>query len=290
MTILVFGGTGTVGRSLVALLRAKGAKVRVITRSEERAASLGSGIETVIADMDDPPSLRPAFQGVESVFLLAANSPQETHQGLTTLAIATESPLKHLVYLSNDLSVTAPLVPHAGAKIAIETALGASGIPHTILRPTYFAQNDLLFKDALLAGAYPAPLGSYPVARVDSRDVAQAAASALLEPPAQSRALLLSGLDAPNGEETASLWSAALGQTVHYPNLTPEAFTETAGPFLPAWLTFDLLIMYRIFAREGHPPRKQDLEAQDALLPDGPRSYRSFVEETAAAWQGAQCT
>ncbi len=287
MTILVFGGTGTIGRSLVEILHAKGAKIRVVTRSEEHAASLAGRIETVIADMDDPWNLRPAFQGVESVFLLVANSPLETHQGLTTLAVAQESPPKHLVYLSSSLSVTAPEVPHAGPKIAIETALRASGIAYTILRPTYFAQNDLLFKEAILAGAYPAPLGGHPVARVDTRDVALAAASVLLEPRGQNEAFLLSSLDAPNGEETAALWSAALGRPVVYPNLTPEAFAESVQSVLPAWLNFDLLVMYRGFAAKGHAVRADELQAQSAILPGAPRSYESYVEETAAVWQSA---
>ena len=110
MTILVFGGTGTVGRSLVEILHAEGAKVRVITRSEQHAVGLASGIEAFIADMDDPPSLQPAFEGVESAFLLVSNSPQETQQGIATLAIAQEFSLKHIVYISSDLSVRAPTV------------------------------------------------------------------------------------------------------------------------------------------------------------------------------------
>ncbi|WP_444925554.1 SDR family oxidoreductase [Microbulbifer sp. TRSA002] len=181
MTVLIFGGSGNVGRALIPILYASGAKIRVATRSTAYAASLPDDIDTVIADMDAPPTLRSAFKGVESVFLLIANSPKETHQGLSTLAIAAESPPRHIVYLSSDLAVRAPMIPHAGGKFAIETALRASGIAHTILRPTYFAQNDLVQKDVITAGAYATPLGPHPVARIDIRDVALAAASALLD-------------------------------------------------------------------------------------------------------------
>ncbi len=285
MTILVFGGTGTVGRSLVEILLAAGAKVRVVTRSESHAADLANGAEAVIGDMDDPAGLRPAFRDVESAFLLVANSPQETQQGIATLAIAQEFALKHLVYLSSNLSVRAPFVPHAGSKVAIEAALRAGGIPHTILRPTLFAQNDLLLKEALLAGAYPTPLGVHPVARIDARDVALAAATALMEMRAKNEAFLLSSPDAPNGEETAALWSAALDRPVVYPQLTPEAFAEGAKSMLPPWLNFDLLIMHRNFRTSGHPVTPKDLDAQTAVLPKGPRGYRTFVEEVAANWR-----
>ena len=287
MTILVFGGSGTVGRTLVTILSANGAKIRVATRSNAYAASLPDDIETVIADMDDPSTLRRAFEDVESVFLLVANSPKETQRGLATLAIADEASPKHIVYLSSDLAAHAPMVPHAGPKIAIEAALRASGVAHTILRPTYFAQNDLLLKDAITAGTYPTPLGVHPVARIDTRDVALATATALLDVRAMNETFLLSSMDAPNGEETAELWSKALGRDVAYPNLTPEDFAGSVKSLLPPWLNFDLLIMHRWFEKHGHPVNHQDLQAQAALLPHGSRSYGSFVEETASIWKNA---
>lgn len=290
MTILVFGGSGIVGQALVPILYANGAKVRVVTRSKAYAATLPDDIETVIADMDDPPTLRRAFDRVESVFLLLANGPQETQQGLATLAIAVEAPPKHIVYLSSGLSARAPIVPHAGSKVAIEAALRASGIAYTVLRPSFFAQNDLVVKDAIMAGAYPTPLGPHPVARVDSRDVALAAATALLTVRARNETFDLSSSDAPNGVETAALWSTALGRKVVYPDLSPEAFADSVQSMLPPWLNFDLLIMHRWFKRYGFPVGQKDLEAQAALLPDGPRSYASFVEQTVAAWQVAKET
>ncbi|MCV0427698.1 MAG: NmrA family NAD(P)-binding protein, partial [Roseibium sp.] len=244
------------------------------------------GVEAVIADMDDPASLRRAFEGVEIVFLLVANDPLETQRGLVTLAIADESSCKYIVYLSNHMSTLSPLVPHSGSKIAIETAIRYTGIPYTILRPTNFAQNDLWLKDAIVAGSYPWPIGNFPVTRVDARDVALAAANLLLNPRANNEAFTLSSLDAPNGEETAALWSKAIGRTVLYPNYTPEEFESRMETMIPSWFNFDFLIMNRYFQRYGCPVDAQVFETQATLLPDGPRSYASFVEETAAAWSG----
>jgi uncharacterized protein YbjT (DUF2867 family) len=286
MTVLVFGGSGTIGRLLVPILHASGVQIRVATRSKEYAETLPIGVEAVIADMDDPASLRRAFEGIETVFLLVAHDPLETQRGLVTLAIAYEASCKYIVYLSNHMSTLSPLVPHSGSKLAIETALRYTGIPHTILRPTNFAQNDLWLKDAIVAGAYPWPIGNFPVTRIDVRDVALAAANLLQNPRANNEAFTLSTLDAPNGEETAALWSRALGRTVVYPNHTPEEFEAEMETLMPSWFNFDLLIMNRYFQRYGCPVDAQDLEAQTILLPDGPRSYASFVEETAASWIG----
>ena len=54
----VIGGTGTTGRGVVAALQAKGADFRCLVRDLAKAAeTLGSDVELVQADVDDPASL-----------------------------------------------------------------------------------------------------------------------------------------------------------------------------------------------------------------------------------------
>lgn len=285
MPIVVFGGTGSVGSALVELLLRDGADVRVITHSPKRASLLPHRVDAYIGDLDRPESLRGAMRHAEAVFLLVPNGPAETHRGLTALSIVLDAKPETLVYLSADLCLRAPLVPHAGSKLAVEAAIRASDINHTILRPTYFAQNDLIMRDALLRGIYQIPCGKMPLARVDVRDVAVAASNALLGGPGTRRSILLSSRDQPNGEEAAALWSAALGATVAFPDATPEAWAETVRAYLPAWMVFDLVLMYRHFQIAGHPVREQDLEEQAPLLPAGPRPYCDFIEECARDWR-----
>ena len=165
MTILVFGATGQVGGALVSALLRQGADVRAVSRSAEKIAALPADVQSHVGDFDDPESLRSAVDGAEAVFLMVANGPTETHQGLTTLSMVFDAKPEHIVYLSSDLSTRAPLVPHAGSKLGIEAALRASGISYTVLRPTYFAQNDLLARPAILEGAYAVPIGGMPLER-----------------------------------------------------------------------------------------------------------------------------
>ena len=88
--------------------------------------------------------------------------------------------VKKVVFLSVHRVDEAPHLPHFGAKLPVEAAIRDSGIPWTILRPNNFFQNDLWFKDAMLAyGAYPQPFGGVGLSRVDVRDIAEAAALAL---------------------------------------------------------------------------------------------------------------
>lgn len=278
MVVTVIGGTGTVGAALVEHLRGVEAEVRVVSRDPSGVAG---GVQ---ADLDVPESLRAAVDGAEAVFLLVPNGPAETHRALTALSVILDAGVKRLVYLSSDLSRFAPLVPHAGAKLAVEAAIRASGISHTILHPTFFMQNDLMLRDALLAGFYPQPCGLRPLARVDTRDVAEAAARALLDGAAEGETVLISSPDSPNGAETAALWSEVLGREVIFPHETPEDWGRAMAGTMPPWMVFDLCLMFRHFQRAGHPVDPNELKAQTILLPNGSLSYREFARGCARDW------
>ena len=59
MKIFVAGGTGAIGRPLIAELRAKGHAVVALTRSPEKAQALSEqGIEPAIADVFDPDAVK----------------------------------------------------------------------------------------------------------------------------------------------------------------------------------------------------------------------------------------
>jgi nucleoside-diphosphate-sugar epimerase len=73
MITLVTGATGFVGSHLARTLASRGAEVRALARSPERAAALAaSGIEVVRGDMEDAGSLRAAVEGVDRVYHCAA--------------------------------------------------------------------------------------------------------------------------------------------------------------------------------------------------------------------------
>src|SRR5262252_9227549 len=75
-TVLVVGATGVLGRSVVRALRAKGARVRALAPSEERACVVAkAGAEPVVADLFDVASLRRAVAGSSAILHLATRIP-----------------------------------------------------------------------------------------------------------------------------------------------------------------------------------------------------------------------
>ena len=72
--VLVTGGTGFIGRRLVAALLEQGARVRVLTRGsgvEQRFFQPPSAVEIAAGDLTDLASLTPACAGAETVFHVA---------------------------------------------------------------------------------------------------------------------------------------------------------------------------------------------------------------------------
>lgn len=72
MTIAIVGATGLLGSEVTRRLVASGQRVRAITRSPRRAASLSAnGVEVRVADLTNRASLDAALDGVTTVFAVA---------------------------------------------------------------------------------------------------------------------------------------------------------------------------------------------------------------------------
>jgi uncharacterized protein YbjT (DUF2867 family) len=281
MKTLVIGGTGTVGSEVVRKLQARGAQPRVLTRDP---AKVPAGIEAVKGDLADPASLPPAFEGVESVFMANSLSPMETHEGLMAVSTARDAKVKRFVYMSVAQVDKYPLIPHFAAKVPIENALRASGIPFTILRPNNFIQNDLRSKDAIVGmGVYPQPIGDVGCSRVDVRDIAELAAIAL-EGGHDGRCYHVCGPRVENGEAVAALWTEALGKPVRYFGNDLDAWGGMMRQWLPAWLVYDLQHMYAAFMRHGLVATGEEVATMKQVLGHPPRDSHAFAKETAAAW------
>jgi dihydroflavonol-4-reductase len=70
--ILITGATGFIGRQLTRDLVARGARVRILARSQRKARALfGDHVEVSIGDVGDPASVDKACRGVETIYHIA---------------------------------------------------------------------------------------------------------------------------------------------------------------------------------------------------------------------------
>lgn len=289
MSILVTGSTGTIGRQVVDRLVTQGASVRALTRTPDESR-FSAGVVVVAGDMTDVASMRAALKGVDTLFLLNAVVPDEVTQALITLGLAREAGIERIVYFSVFNSDRFTDVPHFTGKYTVERAIEQLNLPATILRPAYFFQNDLMHKDALLHHAtYPVPIGDVGVSMVDTRDIADIAAAALLRrqraaTPLPREVIEIVGPDALTGKSMAALWSDVLGHSVRYGGDDLSAFEANLAKFAPAWMAFDLRLMLARFHSDGMRAKPCAIETVAGLLGRPLRSYREFARETAAAW------
>ncbi len=284
MKVLVIGGTGTVGSTVVRQLRQGGHDPRVMTRSVEKAARLPPGTAHVVADLEQPASLPAAFAGVDGVFLLAAVSRTETAQGLAGVAAAQAAGAQRIVYLSVFMAPGADVVPHIATKIPVEQAVQTSGMAWTILRPNNFFQNDLWLRDAITTyGIYPQPLGPRGLNRVDVRDIAEAAANAFTR--GVGGIVPLNGPRGLTGDDTARVYSEILKRPVRYGGDDLDAWEKQASTMFPPWMAHDFRIMYDYFIRNGAHASGTDFAAQEHLLGHAPRSFEAFAAELAETWK-----
>lgn len=285
MTHLVLGGTGTVGSRVVEELVERGEDVRVLTRSPERAGGLPGEVEVVGGDLGDPSTLGGVFDGAERLFLLNAVVPTELQEGLVALSEARRAGVRRIVYLSVQDVGRGLHVPHFASKVALEEALRRSGIPWTVLRPNSFFQNDVRFREALVVhGVYPQPIGGVGLSRVDVRDIARAAARALTASGYEGAVYTVAGPEPMTGEDCARIWAEVLGREVRYAGDDLDAWEEQALEMLPAWMVYDLRLMYGMFQEEGLEATPEQLDETREILGREPTPFRAWAEETAAGW------
>jgi uncharacterized protein YbjT (DUF2867 family) len=258
MKVLVIGATGRVGSEVVKALLQCGADVRAFTRKQPEAGAFPDAVEVALGDLSDPVSVAEAIKGVDQLFLLIGeeNVPLEVTQALIAYGLAKKAGLKHVTYVSVFKADQFLEVPHFAAKYAVEVAIRFGGMPYTILRPAYFAQNERRLKPVLTGlGVYPIPAGNQGPAVVDVRDLAEAAAISLTEE----------------------------GHNADFDGF--EVWLRETGS--PSWPAYDVRSMYQGFVERGFSNTEDQAARFAALLGRQPRTYSSFAEELAREWAAA---
>ena len=287
MTILVTGATGRVGSQVVQQLVQRGAAVRVLVRDPAKT-SFPAGGEVVRGDLLDIDTLRGAFAGVKTLFLLNAVAGDEFTQALITLNVAHAAGVERVVYLSVLHSDRFANVPHFAVKLGAERMIEQMGFGATILRPAYFIDNELTVRDIIVNhNVYPMPIGGQGIAMIDVRDIAEVAAVELIrrdQAPGKlpSQIINLVGPDTLTGADAAAIWSEALGRPIAYGGDDPSGFEQNLTSFMPKWMAYEMRLMAERFVADGMLPEAGDVEQLTALLGRPLHTYRAFVRDAVA--------
>ncbi|MGW0285068.1 SDR family oxidoreductase [Streptomyces sp. NPDC003236] len=201
-TILVTGGTGTLGRLVTERLRADGHEVRVLSRrARPHAVDLREG----------GPALDTALAGVETV-VHCASSPRGGDERAADhlIAAARRAGVGHLLDISIVGVDRVPLTYYR-SKLAVERRLEESGLDWTVLRATQF--HDLV--TSALRGLSRSPVLVLPAGvsdqPVEVAEVADRLAELAVAPPA-GRVADMGGPQVRSFESLARAWLRATGR------------------------------------------------------------------------------
>lgn len=219
-TVLVTGGTGTLGRLVVGRLRDAGHGVRVLSRRPQEAAV---GIEYVTGDLATGTDIGGAVVGAEVVLHLAGSAKGDDHKARHLVDASRRAGVRHLVNISVVGADRIPVVSkidramfgYFASKLAAERIIADSGIPWTTLRATQF--HELTFETVRQMSKLPV----VPVPRFRFQPIAaDEVAARLVELTLGAPAGLVPDLGGPQVHEMRELVRSYLRETGKH-RLTP---------------------------------------------------------------------
>ena len=149
MSLLVIGGTGTLGRQIVLQALTKGYKVRCLVRSFRKANFLKEwGAELAYGDLTRPETIPPCFKGITAVIDASTSRASELDSlkqvdwegKLCLIEAAKVSNIERFIFFSAQNVEKFDSIPLMKIKTGIEIKLKQSKIPYTIFRLTGFYQ------------------------------------------------------------------------------------------------------------------------------------------------------
>lgn len=263
--ILVIGSTGKTGRRVAERLEAQG---RTVRRGARRSA--------IPFDWDRPDTWAEALDGVGAAYVsffpdLAFPGASEKIEALVDMA--RDKDIGRLVLLSGRGE------SHAQA---CEEIVQTSGLDHTLVRASWFAQNfsEGYLRDPVLQGLVAMPAGDVREPIVDVDDLADVAVAALTDDRHSGALYEITGPELLGFADMTDELSAATGRAVRYQPISLDAFHATmsamAGTFIADVFTGVC---------------RETLDGHNAWLGDGvqralgrePRSFAEFCRRAAAA-------
>jgi uncharacterized protein YbjT (DUF2867 family) len=224
MSLLIIGGTGTLGRQIVLQALTKGYQVRCLVRNFRKANFLKEwGVELVYGDLTRPETLPPCLKGITAIVDASTSRANELdslkkvdwYGKLYLIEAAKAANIKRFIFFSAQNLEQFKNIPLMKLKYGIEIKLKKSNIPYTIFRLTGFYQG--LIEQYAIPILEELPIWvtnetTY-VSYMDTQDIAKFCLRALQISQTANKTFLLSGLKGWVSSEIISLCEQLAGQS-----------------------------------------------------------------------------
>lgn len=252
--ILIVGATGNVGDNLVAALIGKGADVRGLAHTEEGAAAVrAAGAEAVVGELTDPDSLDAAFDGVAAAFILTRGMENQVEMAGNAVEAAKRAGVGRIVRSSGFLPEPVLETILGRQHHEIEQLVKASGVPYTIIRPTFFMQNIMGAAQAIASdGVLYWAFGDGRAGMIDIRDIVDVAAEVLTSDGHEGATYTLTGPASISMHDVAEAFTKVLGKKIQYIDVPVEAAVQgMVGMGMPQFMADSFGELFHNFADNG---------------------------------------
>jgi uncharacterized protein YbjT (DUF2867 family) len=224
--ILVAGGTGTLGRSLIPLLAGHGEPIRILTRGGHPSPLLDlTGVDTAIGDVQRPETIRRAMVGVRTVISSINGFGGDGALGvkaidrdgnLNLIKVAEAAGVEHFVLLSIHGAAADHPMELFRMKAAAELRLRASRLSWTMVRPTAYQETwlEIVGRPLVTTGSTRVfGRGQNPINFVSAGDVARIVDLAVTDPELRGASVDVPGPENLTLDQFVEIVRAATGVT-----------------------------------------------------------------------------
>jgi len=223
MSLLVIGGTGTLGRQVVLQALTKGYQVRCLVRNFRKASFLKEwGAELVYGDLTKPETIPPCLKGITAIVDASTSRANELESlkkvdwegKLCLIEAAKVAQIERFIFFSAQNVEQFENIPLMKVKNGIEIKLKESTIPYTIFRLSGFYQG--------LIEQYAIPiLENLPIcvtnentyiSYMDTQDIAKFCLRSLQIPQTENQTFFLNGSKGWVSSEIINLCEQLAGQ------------------------------------------------------------------------------
>ncbi|MFL6269190.1 MAG: SDR family oxidoreductase [Actinomycetes bacterium] len=270
--VVVTGVTGGLGGRVARRLAEREVGQRLVARDPGRAPEL-AGAQVAAGSYDDRDSLRRAFAGAHTLFMVSASEdPDRLRLHANVVGAATDAGVERVVYTSFFGAAPDCSFTFGRDHWHTEELIKGSGLRFTMLRDNLYL--DFLPLMVGADGVIRGPAADGRVAAVARDDIADVAAAVLLADGHRhdGRSYDLTGPEAPTMAEVAQRLSELAGRTITYhPETLEEAYASRASYGAPDWEVDGWVTTYVAIANgeleavsgdvaavAGHPPMGLD--------------------------------
>jgi NAD(P)H dehydrogenase (quinone) len=269
------GSVGSVGRSVIKLLRERDLPVRALVhRLDERSQALSEmGAELVVADLTNGADVVRALRGCKLMYFGMSISPPYLQATAIVAAAAKEIPdFEILVNISqmtvSQMSLTEMTKsPQQQQHWLAEQVLNWSGVPVAHVRSTVFLETPFFSSSAASSitkdGTIRLPFGSARTSPISASDVARVI-SKILEDPTGHRGMVyeLTGPRSEDMNEMAKEYATALNRPVKYVNTPYDKWLkeELMPVGLPQYVFDHVSTMAKLHAENRYDRLTSDVQ------------------------------